>query len=112
MNQYMYTLQVTRLEMLLQAVRPEQVAEPTEWEQERVSEHFMYLQENTEKGVFCMVGLTANTDYSMFGMGVIRAKSHSEAWEIGKNDPAVINRVMRLDILPFSIAMVKKETII
>lgn len=93
----------------IQAVRPAQVADPTEWEQARVSEHFIYLKENTEKGVFCMVGLTANTDYSMFGMGVIRAKSHAEAWEIAKNDPAVINRVMRLDVLPFGIAMVKKE---
>jgi uncharacterized protein YciI len=93
---------------LIQAVRPAMVAESTEWEDKIVGEHFMYLRAQTEKGVFCVVGRTLNSDYSTMGIGVLRANSEAEAWQIAENDPAVINRVMRLDVLPFGIAMVKK----
>lgn len=92
-----------------QAVRPEQVIEPTAWEQARVGEHFRYMQDLTEKGVFCLVGRTQNADYSTFGASILRAGSDAEAWAICENDPAVIHRVMRLEVLPFGIAMVKQE---
>jgi uncharacterized protein len=96
---------------LIQAVRPAMVieSESTEWEDKIVGEHFMYLKAQTEKGVFCVVGRTLNSDYSTMGIGVLRANSEVEAWQIAEQDPAVINRVMRLDVLPFSIAMVKSE---
>ena len=93
---------------LIQAVRPEMVAESTDWESKVVGEHFMYLKANTEKGAFCVVGRTLNTDYSTMGIGILRAKNDAEAWEVSANDPAVINRVMRLDVLPFGIFAVKK----
>jgi uncharacterized protein len=93
---------------LIQAVRPEMVTESTEWESQVVGEHFMYLKANNEKGVFCVVGRTLNTDFSTMGIGVLRAKNDAEAWEVSANDPAVINRVMRLDVLPFGIFAVKK----
>jgi uncharacterized protein YciI len=94
---------------LIQAVRPAMVVESTEWESQIVGEHFMYLKAQTEKGVFCVVGRTLNSDYSTMGIGVLRASSEAEAWQIAENDPAVINRVMRLDVLPFGIAVIKKE---
>jgi uncharacterized protein YciI len=94
---------------LIQAVRPAMVIESTEWESRIVGEHFMYLKAQTENGVFCVVGRTLNSDYSTMGIGVLRANSEAEAWHIAEQDPAVINRVMRLDVLPFGIAMVKKE---
>ena len=94
---------------LIQAVRPAMVIESTEWEDQIVGEHFMYLKAQTEKGVFCVVGRTLNSDYSTMGIGVLRANNDTEAWHIAEQDPAVINRVMRLDVLPFSIAMVKIE---
>ena len=34
----------------IQAIRPEQVADPTEWETEMTKQHFYYLKEQTEKG--------------------------------------------------------------
>jgi uncharacterized protein YciI len=95
---------------VIQAVRPEMVVDSTAWEEEVVTNHFYYLKEQTENGVFCIVGRTQNTDYSTMGIGVLRANSAEAAWQIGENDPAVIHRVMRLDVLPFSITMVKTES--
>jgi len=66
----------------IQAIRPEQVSAGTEWEKETTTKHFYYLKEQTEKGVFCIVGRTQNSDYSTFGMGVLRAHSDEEAWEV------------------------------
>jgi uncharacterized protein YciI len=89
----------------IQPVRPEMVQEaPTEFESKTVSEHFMYLKDLTEKGVFCLVGRSLNTDYSTLGIGVLKASSEAEAWAISEADPAIIQRVMRLDLLPFGIA--------
>ena len=95
----------------IQAVRPEQVADPTQWEQDITMQHFYYLKEQTENGVFCVVGRTQNTDFSTFGLGVLRANSDEAAWQIAANDPAIINRVMRLDVLPFGVSMVQQEPI-
>jgi uncharacterized protein len=98
---YLYYIQPARPEMLLEA--------PTEFESNTVSEHFMYLKDLTEKGVFSIVGRSLNTDYSTFGIGVLRAKSEAEAWAIGEGDPAIIHRVMRLEVAPFGIAHISKS---
>jgi len=89
----------------IQAIRPEQVSDGTEWEIETTTKHFYYLKEQTEKGIFCIVGRTQNSDYSTFGMGVLRADSDEVAWGISAMDPGVINPLMRLDVLPFGVAM-------
>ena len=89
----------------IQAIRPEQVSDPTEWETEMTMQHFYYLKEQTEQGAFCLIGRTQNSDFSTFGMGVLRAGSDEEAWQISANDPGVVNPVMRLDVLPFMVAL-------
>jgi uncharacterized protein YciI len=94
---------------LIQAVRPAMVKDSTVWEDQVVSDHFMYLKAQTEKDIFCLVGRTQNDDYSTMGIGVLRADSEAQAWQIAEQDPAVIQRVMRLDVLPFGIATVKTE---
>jgi uncharacterized protein YciI len=93
----------------IQAIRPEQVADPTEWETEMTKQHFYYLKEQTEKGIFCIVGRTQTTDPSTFGMGVLRAVSDEEAWQISVNDPGVINPIMRLNVMPFEIGMFNED---
>lgn len=94
----------------IQPVRPEMLSEEfTDFEATTMSEHFLYLKENHEKNIFCLAGPILITDYSNFGMGVLRAKNDEEAWEIGENDPAVIKRVMRLDVLPFGIFQVQES---
>lgn len=93
----------------IQPVRPEMLSEGfTEWEGQIMSEHFLYLKDKIEKDIFVLAGPILLTDYSNFGLGILRAKSEAEAWELGENDPAVINRVMRLDILPFGIFRVQE----
>jgi uncharacterized protein len=89
----------------IQPVRPEMLSdESTEFEDKTVTEHFYYLKDLTEKGHFCLVGRSLNEDYSTFGIGVLRASSEADAWAIAENDPAVMHRVMRLELLPFGIA--------
>lgn len=89
----------------IRPVRPEMIAQgPTELEGKTMGEHFMYLKDLTEKGIFALAGPTLVADNSNFGAGLLRADSLESAWEIGGNDPAVINRVMRLDIFPFKVA--------
>lgn len=89
----------------IRPVRPEMISEEfTEFEGNTMGEHFMYLKGLTEKGIFALAGPTLVADNSNFGAGLLRADSIEKAWEIGGNDPAVIKRVMRLDIFPFSIA--------
>ncbi len=89
----------------IRPVRPEMLSEgPTELEGKTMGEHFMYLKDLTEKGIFAFAGPTLVLDNSNFGTGLLRADSLDEAWEIGSNDPAVTNRVMRLDILTFKVA--------
>ena len=97
---YLYYIQPVRPEMLLDA--------PTEFESKTVSEHFMYLKDLTEKAVFCIVGRSLNADYSTLGIGVLRAKTEAEAWAIAEADPAIINRVMRLELTPFGIAHISQ----
>lgn len=68
-----------------------------------MGQHFMYLKGLVEEGIFAYAGPTLNTDNSNFGAGLLRANSLDNAWQIGNNDPAVINRVMRLDIFEFTV---------
>jgi uncharacterized protein len=94
----------------IQPVRPEMVSESsTEFEDKTVTAHFYYLKDLTEKRHFCVVGRTLNADYSTFGIGVLRADSEAEAILIAENDPAIIHRVMRLELLPFGIAHISES---
>lgn len=94
----------------IQQVRPEALTEgPTEFERNTVVEHFMFLQDLTQKGMCSIVGRTQNNDYTTFGMAILRTEDLSSAWQISKRDPAVINRVMRLDVQPFEISMWNRD---
>lgn len=89
----------------IRPIRPEMLSEGgTDLENNTMGKHFMYLKDLTEKGVFAFAGPTLVLDYSNFGAGVLRADNLDAAWEVARNDPAVINRVMRLDIMPFKVA--------
>ena len=93
----------------IQAIRPEQVSGGTDWEIEKTRQHFAYLKEQTERDVFCIAGRTQTSGYSTFGLGVLRAGSEQGAWQISKNDPGVIHPIMRLNVLPFAIAMSNQD---
>lgn len=103
MQQYLYRIQV---------VRPEMLSEGLTEEEERITEeHFDYLKQLMEKGVFILAGRTLNTDHSSFGIGIFKAESEEEARRIVQNDPAVKNKVMRAELYPYRIALLKEENV-
>lgn len=81
----------------------------TETEERTVSEHFDYLKGLMEKGIVILAGRTQNTDYSSFGICIFKAESEEEARTIVQNDPVVKNRVMRAELFPYKIALLKAE---
>ena len=101
MQQYLYRIQVVRPEMLTEG--------PTETEAQVVSDHFVYLKDLVEKGVVILAGRTQNNDYSSFGIIIFNAESDAQARIIVENDPAVKNRVMRAELFPYKIALLRTE---
>jgi len=81
----------------------------TQEEKRIVGEHFSYIQELVGKGVLVIAGRTLNTDNSSFGIVVFRASSDEEARGIMLEDPAVKNRVFRVELYPYHISLLKEE---
>ena len=96
MNQYLYRIQPTRLEMVTSG--------PTDEEASIISEHFNYLKSLTEQGVVLVFGRTQNKDASTFGITIFRADSDDAARSIMNNDPAVKKRIMRAELFPYRVA--------
>ncbi len=103
MQQYLYKIQPVRPEMLSEG--------PTEEESKITEEHFDYLKQLMEKGIFILAGRTLNTDQSSFGIGIFKAMSVEAARQIVQNDPAVKNKVMRAELYPYRIALLKAENV-
>ncbi|HEY4823261.1 MAG TPA: YciI family protein [Candidatus Bathyarchaeia archaeon] len=101
MQHYLYKIQPVRLEMLSEG--------PTEAESRIVSDHFSYLKDLVERGAVILAGRTLNNDYSSFGIIIFKAESEDQARETVRNDPAVKNNVMRAELYPYRIALLKAE---
>jgi len=93
LEQFLYRIQPVRHDMLTKG--------STELESLIVSEHFNYLKRLTEDGVVILAGRTQNTDYSSFGIVVLKAETVEAACEIMLNDPAVKNTVCGAALSPF-----------
>ena len=100
MNQWIYVLKVTRLEMLIEGATSEEDA--------IVSQHFAYLKDLTEKGVMILMGRTQTADESTFGIAIYEAEDEEAARTILKNDPAVVGGVMRATLYPYKVALLRK----
>jgi uncharacterized protein YciI len=99
--QYLYRIQPTRPEMVASG--------PTPQEQEIVAAHFEYLKQLTADGVMILVGRTLNTDASTFGIAIFKAETEEEARAIMLADPAVANGVMRAELFPYRIALMREQ---
>jgi uncharacterized protein YciI len=95
-NQYLYRIQPTRLEMVTRG--------PTDEEASILSDHFNYLKSLTEQGVVLVFGRTQNKDTSTFGITIFRAESEEVARSIMNNDPAVSKGIMRAELFPYKVA--------
>ncbi len=101
MNQWIYVLKVTRLEMLTEGSTPD--------EDEIVGRHFAYLKDLTEKGVMILMGRTQNNDKSTFGVAIFEAENEEAARTIMENDPAVVAGVMRATLYPYRVALMRQS---
>lgn len=101
MQQWIYVLKPTRLEMLTEGSTPK--------EEEIVSRHFAYLSDLTEKGVMILMGRTQNNDESTFGIAIFEAEDETAAHVIMENDPAVKNAVMTATLYPYKVALMRKS---
>jgi uncharacterized protein YciI len=81
----------------------------TEFESRIVSEHFDYLKRLTEDGVVILAGRTQNTDYSIFGIVLLKAETIEAAREIMLNDPAVKNNVFRAELVSLQDIAIQSE---
>jgi len=95
-DQYLYRIQPTRLEMVTHG--------PMNEEASILSEHFSYLKSLTEQGVVLVFGRTQNNDPSTFGIAIFRAESDDAARSIMSNDPAVKKGIMRAELFPYKVA--------
>ena len=82
---------------------------PTPQEAEIISTHFNYLKGLTDRGVALLVGRTLTTDERTFGITIFEAASEEQAREIMNNDPAVIHGVMRAELYPFKVVLMREQ---
>ncbi len=80
---------------------------PTADETEILSRHAAYLEKLTEDGTVVLYGRTQNRDGTTFGIVIFRARDESQAERIMENDPAVKERIMRAELYPYRIAMMR-----
>ncbi len=69
---------------------------------EKVSEHFNYLQSLLKDGVLTMAGRFSEV---LIGLVMIEAKSREDALEIMQNDPAVKSGIFHAELYPWRIAL-------
>lgn len=102
MSQWLYRIQPVRNTMLSEGSTPE--------EDEVVSRHFAYLKDLTEQGVLLLAGRTLNTDNSSFGICIFEAEDEAAARRIVEADPAVQARVMRAELFPYRVALMRNQS--
>jgi hypothetical protein len=96
--------------IILKPTRPEMLSEgPTPFEETTVSDHFDYLEEKVKKGIVLLAGRTLTEDERTFGIVIFQAEDMQRAKYLAANDPAIINGVMRAEVLPFRISLPENE---
>lgn len=99
-SEFLYVIRPTRLEMVTDI--------PTSEEVEILSRHAAYLERLTENGTVVLYGRTQNRDDTTFGVVIFRARDETEAGRIMGNDPAVKEGIMRAELYPYRITMMRK----
>lgn len=101
MGQYLYRLTPTRPDMTRVGATPEESA--------IVGEHFSYFEGLMEEGVLILAGRTQIPD--SFGIMIFNADSDEAAQVIMDNDPAVKKNVMRAELFPYRIALIREANV-
>ncbi len=99
LQEYIYVIRPTRLEMLTTG--------PTPDEEAIIDQHFAHLQRLTADGVVILAGRTQTTGDDSFGIVIFRATDDTAARTIMEDDPAVKQGVMRAALYPYRIALMR-----
>jgi uncharacterized protein YciI len=103
MNQYLYRIHPTRMEMLSEG--------PTSHEGELVSQHFEYLQGLMAQGKLILAGRTQTPDPDGMGIIIFKAESDEAAQALVDSDPAVANGVFKAKLFPYRVALIAQENV-
>jgi len=95
--QFLYILHPTRPAMLTEGATPEEAA--------IVQTHFNNLERLVNEGVVILAGRTLVPD--SMGLVIFFAENETAARAIMESDPAIIGGVMRADLYPYSVALLK-----
>ena len=72
-----------------------------------VDRHFAKLQGLLEEGKLILAGKTDGLDERTFGIVIFEADSEEEARQVMKDDPAVAEGIMRAELFPYRVALMK-----
>ena len=103
MEQFLYRIQPVRHDMLTKGAN--------ESESRIISDHFNYLKRLTENGVVILAGRTQTTDYSSFGIVLLKAETMEAARQVMLNDPAVKNNVFRAELYPYKTSLFNPDNV-
>lgn len=97
--QFLYRVTLSRPALLIDG--------PTETEQHHLSAHFAYLQDLTQRGIMILVGRTQTTGPETFGIAIFEAKDEAAARKIMEADPAISSGLMKGELFPYKIALMR-----
>jgi uncharacterized protein len=83
----------------------------TAWTPEKmkiVDAHFARLQKMLEDGKLILAGKTSTPLDKTFGIVIYEAGSFEEAKAIAESDPAVKEKIMTVEVYPYSVALMRK----
>lgn len=80
----------------------------TEREEKIVNNHFNKLQGLLADCKLILAGKTADLDENTFGIVILEVESEEEALNIMKSDPAVAEGIMKAELFPYSVALIRK----
>jgi uncharacterized protein YciI len=77
---------------------------------EIVSRHFAYLKKLTDEGTVILAGRTTYdvADKNVFGIVILETGNEAAARIIMEQDPAIMDKVMKAELHPFSVAFLRK----
>lgn len=99
---------VEQFAYVINLTRPEAWSDPNEFEAGKVREHFAYLQGHLAAGRLIIAGRVMTP--GGFGIIVFEAEDEDAAQRLMESDPAVAAGVMRAELHPFRVALLRGET--
>jgi uncharacterized protein YciI len=79
----------------------------TDREEKIVHRHFKELQELLKEGKLILAGKTEGNDEKAFGIVILETDSEEEALAIMKSDPEVAEGIMKAELFPYRVALMK-----